>query len=537
MLPCLLPRRGDVALRALSAALLALLVVAAWPATAGALTVTDPDFWKATAARRATVNRFVYDQSPQPIPSSYDSVEEAEGILRSQQSGLSPDNPAARALWQRIRTLTVKEALSTRVGAAGTIGLAVFTGYVGVRIGSGIYQKYFEVKTPPPTPWNPSWPQSIRFLTEGAPIYEGLSMPYDGWAWEWRPTGWASGRNFWVTPTENGTAEACPSDANPPDVPDNFELVDGTPHPNCNSYYNGGGNGGVGHAATLRENQLGAGSPIEDYSGQSYDYWFPTPPEPAQATVEAGIETELGNVENAQLRQWLNYALRSPGERNPVGNEVNVPKPTVAPGEPGEDFADELDELGLTKIKFKVLSDQDFDPDYDEGAVVDVSPEPGTSVEPDEEITVTVNRTEERANNQECDRGAHQLPGLPSDATGWSEKDTFDGHDPDQAMTATTVPLRWGTETWGYRHIAQKHGWDHAQDRSDTQTALLADLAPAPDQPGSWQFYYFYLTPSRLPCTRRVVARFNIRSEETMKMGIITSFAHPGWYRKSDFPG
>jgi hypothetical protein len=101
-------------------------------------------------------------------------------------------------------------------------------------------------------------------------------------------------------------------------------------------------------------------------------------------------------------------------------------------------------------------------------------------------------------------------------------------------MSPTDVPFRWGTTTWGYRHIAIGHGWDNDRDRTDTQAALL-DPVPEADTPGSYRFYFFYLGPNRVPCTRRVVTRFDILDQEDVKRGIITSFAHPGWYRKSDF--
>jgi len=159
----------------------------------------------------------------------------------------------------------------------------------------------------------------------------------------------------------------------------------------------------------------------------------------------------------------------------------------------------------------------------------------GTHVLPGEEIEVTANRTAERPNNGECDRSAHQELSLPSETTEFSLKDTFSGRDPDRGMAATDVPFRWGTLGWGYLHVANEHGWDNDRDRSDTEAALF-DPAPEPDDPGSHRFYFFYLGPNRIPCTRRVVARFNALDGEPAKRGIITSFAHPGWYRKSDFP-
>jgi PASTA domain len=227
--------------------------------------------------------------------------------------------------------------------------------------------------------------------------------------------------------------------------------------------------------------------------------------------------------------------LGSPGEEDPLGDSVNVPQPAAAPGDAAELFADQLDELGLTDVKFKVLSNPDFEPAFDEGAVVRVSPPPGTSVEPGDEIVVTVNRTAQRDNHGECDRSAHQDPGPAPSGDEFALKDTFSGRDPDQDMAPTDIPFRWGNPTWGYRHVEIEHGWDNERDRADTQAALF-DPAPEPDDPGSHQFYFFYLGPTRVPCTRRVVARFDVRGQEPAKRGIITSFAYPGWWRRTDFP-
>lgn len=59
----------------------------------------DPDYWKQTAERRNTVYRFVYSQSPQTIPTSYDAVAEAERItLREAQRTLPPSDPQARSI-------------------------------------------------------------------------------------------------------------------------------------------------------------------------------------------------------------------------------------------------------------------------------------------------------------------------------------------------------------------------------------------------------------------------------------------------------
>ena len=87
-------------------------LAAPYQATADAQTLADPDYWTQTAEHRDTVYRLVYSQSPQTIPPGYDLVREAEEILRQQQTTLPPSNPQAPRLWQQIRGVTARSALS-----------------------------------------------------------------------------------------------------------------------------------------------------------------------------------------------------------------------------------------------------------------------------------------------------------------------------------------------------------------------------------------------------------------------------------------
>ena len=215
-----------------------------------------------------------------------------------------------------------------------------------------------------------------------------------------------------------------------------------------------------------------------------------------------------------------------------------IPEPALAPGEDADDYESRLEGAGLTdpNIKYKVLSNPDFDPNFAEGAVVRVSPPPGTYVQPGQEITVTVNRTALRPNDGSCRNSSPTLTGPSADP--FEELEPFSAENP---ATGATDPvwLRYGAEGWGYQKIRSKHGWTRTYENStqslDTKhTSLaLADPAPHLDQPGSYQFYYFYLK-DRLPCTRRVIARFDIKEHETQVRGIINSFAHPGWFRYVD---
>jgi hypothetical protein len=129
--------------------LLAIATTAAMTAPAAyAQAVADPAYWKQTAEHRDTVYRFFYRQSPQAIPTGYDPVADAEGILRQHQATLPPSNPEVPGLWQRIRTVPVRAGLSTPLRAMGTIGLAVGAGELGWRIGSGLNAKLVHIGIP-----------------------------------------------------------------------------------------------------------------------------------------------------------------------------------------------------------------------------------------------------------------------------------------------------------------------------------------------------------------------------------------------------
>lgn len=502
--------------------------MAADQTTAHAQVVADPDHWKQTTEHRNTVYRFVYGQSPQAIPASYDPVREAEEILRRQQRTLPPSNPEARRLWSQVRAMGAKAGLSVPLRALGTVGLVVGTFEIGWKIGTGINAKFLKIGIPE---WSAAssmrnW-TSIRWRQARSRSFFGAYYPaQDGWLINVSHCCNGSSVDRWA-------GEPCPVSGLVPPAP----FI--TQGPEASTARCAAPDGGYVaqdvYYGWAPEDALTPTGPIEEYTSQPYSRSSAAPRPPSQTAVEQAVDSELDKPDNELLRQWLNYQLGSPGEQDPTGDGVNVPQPAAAPGDAAETFVQQLEGLGLTNVKFKVLSTPDFDPAFREGAVVSVSPSPGTSVEPGEEIVVTVNRTAQRQNNGECDRSPRQDPGLPpAGGDEFALKDAFSGRDPDQGMAATDVPFRWGTESWGYRHVEIGHGWDNDRDRTDTQAALL-DPAPEPDQPGSHRFYFFYMGPNRTPCTRRVVARFDVRVGEPAERGIITSFAHPGWYRRSDF--
>jgi hypothetical protein len=288
--------------------------------SAQAQVVADPDYWKLTPERQDTVSRFVYSQSPQTIPSGYDPVREAEEILRQRQASLPASNPQAPSLWQQVRSVTVKSALSTAPRALGTVSLAAGTGWFGWKIGSGINATFLKIGWPDPggTVSN----EQLVFREQGFDIYPGygavLEMPFDGWLWTFYAAN--STRSFWF----HGAPPSCVSAVliDPPRPEGLIDFDAGQLYCKADGF---AGNptetrvNGLVTASAMPEHELSAAGPIEPYTNQAYTRASPAPAPPPQTTVEQSIENELGKPESALLRQWLNYQLGSPGEEDPLG--------------------------------------------------------------------------------------------------------------------------------------------------------------------------------------------------------------------------
>lgn len=116
----------------------------------------------------------------------------------------------------------------------------------------------------------------------------------------------------------------------------------------------------------------------------------------------------------------------------------------------------------------------------------------------------------------------------------WTEKMRFQRRLPNGDLVST--PLRWGNELqptqpkwkgWGYRKIAQKHGW-HPIDLDETAAALLT-VPKTFDKYGGKEYEYTgaHYTPSgtNYDCARRVIVRTYIRPEtEPLARQIVTSY-------------
>jgi hypothetical protein len=283
-------------------------------ATASAQVVADPDYYKGTPERQATVYRFAYSQSPQTIPAGYDPVREAEEILRQQQRTLPASNPQAQSVWRQIRDMTGKARLSPAVRVLTPVFLGATAFEIGWKIGTGINAKFLRIGIPADNPGNGAYDallERLEFKTAGTSLPQTFdTMPEDGWLW-------VSGGRYVV---ERPGSDPCPR---PLTAPTGYiQNPGGIATPTCpgvvyqiqlDSYY-------------LPESGLGAAGPIEDYTNQPYSKSTSAPPAPAQTNVEQAIDTELDKPENELLRDWLNYALGSPGATDPIGEGEDNPE-------------------------------------------------------------------------------------------------------------------------------------------------------------------------------------------------------------------
>jgi hypothetical protein len=289
------------------------LSVLAAPTPAHAQAVADPDYWAQTVDRQQTVYRFVYDESPQQIPTGYDPVSEAEQILAQRQAALPTSNPESLSLWQQVRGVTVDAALSAPLRALGTIYLAKGTFELGWKIGSGINAKFLHIGIPELTDDSAggTWDR-INWRTANELEYSGAHYPVQ--------EGWVA--NFG---TDRWFAAPCPFTGFSPPPP---FTVQGPVDSDAQCWAGAQGYPQIKVLyAWAPENALLAPRPIEPYTDQSYNRSTAAPDPPPQATVEQSVDSALAKPENAELRQWVNYELGSPSETDPTG--VGLPNPDI----------------------------------------------------------------------------------------------------------------------------------------------------------------------------------------------------------------
>jgi hypothetical protein len=246
---------------------------------------------------------------------------------------------------------------------------------------------------------------------------------------------------------------------------------------------------------------------------------------------------------------------------NPDKMPVVIPAPTGG-GEAATDYANTLTSLGLVpQIQEQAIN---FD-DQVEGAVADVSDEPGTRAWPGTDETVfSVPPPTAYNEDPSCRVSApsNADPGLSrgvnwnplGDATTRNRYQPYDGSQGDDQLAAKNVGLERNTGTgtmvpvnflwgwtyyssdrndwpgWGYRHIKAKHGWSD-EDRAETQLAL--EQAPWSTRNGKITYVGpEYLGQNATQCWRIVVVLptaailkdANLTFPEPTARGIITSY-------------
>jgi hypothetical protein len=277
-----------------------------------------------------------------------------------------------------------------------------------------------------------------------------------------------------------------------------------------------------------------AGSP-----GPSGTTSVPAPATPSRSDFADAARHVLDDPSSRSLRLWLEHELSPRCHADPTRDTVNVPEPLD--GESETSFENCLTTLGLVPTAIE-LSDADLDADY--GNPVFSDPGYEASADPGTEVRVYRNPPETRADthfDRRCRPDGSGPTGDPGDSPpGYvgaypdlqrRPLPAPEGYPGEDVLRSTyrTIRLLWGTEYWGYRHIAIKRGYG-PEDEADTAEALQ-DPTPIPeaDNDSSWRFQAFYnvidaVTGAPVHCVRTVVVNFFQRDLEPYPRDIITSF-------------
>lgn len=513
------------------------------PSFARAQTVADPDYYKQTVERQQTVNRFIYSQSPQPIPSSYSAAREAEQILAEHARSLPASNPEARSLWARLYGVAQGAELSPGVRALGTIGLGVTAFDLGWKIGTGINAKFLKIGIPAGTdgPMYYRWDR-MSWRSAGSRSFFGASYPaQEGWVVEAEQTCCTHAR------VDRWFGEPCEFSGFVPPAP----FVIQGPVLSTGSCSAPGGIAPVDvYYGWAPEDALAPTAAVEPYTNQPYEAETSTPTPPAQSTVEQTIEDELDKPENHIVRDWLNYQLGSPGERDPISGDVNMPE---CAGATINACTATLEDLGITDYQVQTLPESNLS--FANGEVVTSDPQPGTSVDP-ATVTITIAAnpaTRVKSDDDErCERDTYSVPGdpgpAPADGTGIPQYQAAPTpwNGPYAAFDPATTPwqpvsvvMRYGlqpgniNEGWGWRHVKAKHGYG-ATEMNETAQALATDPAPTMMFASTRQyaFHLYYEMPDgpgTVWCVRTAVIQLEpdnlqLRMGDASPKGVINSY-------------
>lgn len=461
--------------------------------------------------------------------------------LRTKEVDASPAKSSSRALWRDLTRTRVATKVLPILRVAGPVGLSIGTVDLGYRIGSGPVRKFlhlgFDLFTGGGSPtfsisavrMNPCpasgrclgpmerWPDGVWTVgDDNRPV----GAPEADYFLEWdvlrNGSPYTSTSQWEEYHDIQGGDANCPQPRMPgPTWEWKYQVADTASYSGCGWYPTTNPTASWKltpwrYWATTAQMVV---RPIEDYTDQPYTHEIDGPTATQQSTVDNRTRTFLElEPDGRRLEAWYDWALRTPGAKNPYTGEVNIPEFAGEPGQSYDSYAQTLTDLGLTPLRVEA-GQEDYD--WNEETVLEVNPNVGINVEPSTEVRVGVNPLRRDRRHPDCERYAEQH-GDPAGSRGSEIAPRYqvktyapvpgveveESFQRNTGLLTETVYLRWGWTTldrgnwarWGYRHIAAKHSWEN-DDRQDTAEALLVPPVPVlsddqtavhigPDYPG-----------------------------------------------------
>jgi len=285
--------------------------------------------------------------------------------------------------------------------------------------------------------------------------------------------------------------------------------------------------------------QQSPGAYLYNWDGAGVIRWFDPPCSFSGFTPAPGARMQHSVPSTAEcyeytpqgwrdLPVYVNYPYLLESDLHPTG--------PLRPQQPGDDV-DGWDpnppDPGATSVEddLDALDEDGKDLLRDE---IDWSLTPGAQAEEEPLRTSVRDSEEDRAcksyftDAPELDPG-ERSPAADPEAADWDyDQVSYPGVYNPLTRSTQTVKVRWGTRSWGYRHIVLGHGWNAA---AALRTGLaLADRSPEVDvahDPTGSSFIYRYDIPdlpNDMRCRQRVAVSY--REDATVPVGrhVITSF-------------
>lgn len=380
--------------------------------------------------------------------------------------------PAAEQLSREARTLRITTGLTDAIRLANSFSLGLTAFDVGYVIGSGLNAKFFRVGLPAKSPNVSAAPQKLVFASSCSPTspcsigsiyHDRTTITRPAYIWRW-DAAWDSpyGANYWDWRSNDSD---CQHPSPPPDAPNIFETV-----ASSSTCHDDPDHTGTTTSAWWYQDDLRATTPVQDYTGEPWDYvdWWP-PTNPGVPTTTTRTRTELESNRYPILNEKMEYELGVPEVCDPVEPDVCNPPDTQRDQE----------------RKCELSTPDDADPD------------PTTSRDqfaPAQYTTVT------SFTRVPLGGGTPVATALK---VGWTRSSTV---------------TEW--KGWGWRHVAAKHGWS-AADISATQTAL----SNTPMVSGGLQYLGPEYQQNGVRCQRLVIVNPEVGApDEPAPKEIITSY-------------